>query len=106
MLTPLALNIFARVKRFFRVVPGAIKNHLNVEELRRISLTSLLAGGGIFGVLQAVLQNTSSIVPAPQDAALAGAMLTVLLEVYRRLGQGEDPPRPPNSHSELARMTH
>jgi hypothetical protein len=74
---------------FFAEVPGAIKGHLNIVELIRIAVMALAAGGGIFGLLQAIELNVGQIFPAPADAGLASAVLTLLLEVLRRLGQGQ-----------------
>jgi cobalamin synthase len=85
------------VRDFLGAVPGAVKNHLNTEELARITLTAVVAGGGIFGILEAVMMAAGSIFPAPTDAALAATILAVVLEVFRRLQHGDDPTafRPP-----------
>jgi hypothetical protein len=77
-----------RALRVFEAVPGSLKAHLNVEELARIAVTALAAGGGVFGVLQAVVQSAGTIFPAPADASLAVSVLTTILEVHRRLGHG------------------
>lgn len=87
-------KIYATLVVFFAAVPDALKEHLNTEELGRISLAALAAGGGVFGVLQGVLFNTGTIFPAPADAALAAFLLTTILEVNRRLAQGAEPARP------------
>jgi hypothetical protein len=79
----------SRVVDFFAAVPGAIKNHLNSEELVRISVAALSAGGGVFAVLQALLVHAGEVFPAPADAALATAILTLILEARRRLAQGK-----------------
>jgi hypothetical protein len=76
--------------RFFGPVPGAIKDHLNSAELLRISVAALMAGGGILGILQAILAGVGTIFPAPNDAAAAAFVLTFLLECVRRLSQGHD----------------
>jgi hypothetical protein len=75
---------------FFAAVPGALKNHLNSEELARISVAALAAGSGVFGLLQAILLNSGTIFPSPIEAALATAILTTVLECHRRLGQGRE----------------
>jgi len=83
---------------FFAAVPGALRGHLNVEELARIAVTAVSAGGGIFGVLHAVAADAGVVFPAPPDAALAAALLTMILEGSRRLDQGTShlgPPCPP-----------
>jgi hypothetical protein len=77
------------IRDFFGAVPGALKDHLSTEELLRISITALMAGGGILGLLQAVLLNVGAIFPAPTDAALAAVIVTFLLECSRRLGHGQ-----------------
>jgi hypothetical protein len=98
---------FARVRAFARKsvtyleeVPGSLSGHLNREELVRVSVTALAAGGGLFGLLQALALSAGTIFPAPTDAALAAAVLTAILEVLRRLthGKGGDKkPEPPRA---------
>src|SRR5262249_44423087 len=73
------------LRRFFGPVPEAIKNHLNTAELLRISITAVVAGGGTLGMLQAILTGVGTIFPAPNDAAAATFVLTLLLESLRRL---------------------
>jgi hypothetical protein len=85
------------VCRFWGTVPGSLRNHLNIEELGRITITSLTAGGGLFGLVQALTLTAGLIFPATADAALATAVMTMILETYRRLGQGQEPvPSAPN----------
>ncbi len=76
----IVLGAVASIRKFLAAVPGSIKNHLNIEELARISIAALTAGGGFFGVLQAVVTGASTIFLSPGDAALAVALLTVVLE--------------------------
>jgi hypothetical protein len=83
-------NIFASVRDFLGPAPGAIKKHLNTDELTRITLTAVTAGAGTMALLQAILMNVGSIFPALADAALAAVVLTVLLEALRRLGHGQE----------------
>ncbi len=78
------------VRDLFRAVPNSLKYHLNQEELIRIAIASLGAGGGLFGLLHAIVLNLGSIFPAPGDAGLAAVMLTTILDVLRRLGHGTD----------------
>jgi cobalamin synthase len=80
---------------FFEEVPGSLKGHLNQEELVRVSVTALTAGGGLFGLLQALSLSVGSIFPAPSDAALAAALLTAILEILRRLGHGGETSKSP-----------
>lgn len=84
-------RLLALLRTFFAAVPGSLKDHLNPQELSRISVTAFSAGGGVFGVLQAVAADTATIFPAPADAALAAAVLTTVIEVRRRLAQGQEP---------------
>ena len=96
----LPLRLLDRIDQFLAAVPGALKDHLNAEELARISIAALTAGGGLYGVLQAVTLHVGTIFPAPSDAAFAAAVLTLIMEAYRRLGHGEvsaDTPRRPYS---------
>ncbi|MCA1685771.1 MAG: hypothetical protein LC745_07235 [Planctomycetia bacterium] len=79
------------VCRFWAAVPGSLKNHLNTEELARIMIASLTAGGGLFGLVQAMTLHVGAIFPASGDAALATVVLTMILEAHRRLGQGHEP---------------
>jgi hypothetical protein len=83
-------NLARSVRDFFRAAPNTLKDHLNQEELIRIAIASLGAGGGLFGLLHAIVLNIGSIFPAPGDAALAAVILTAILEVLRRLGHGTD----------------
>lgn len=92
----LCLNGYRYLVCFFAAVPGAIKSHLNAEELVRIAVTALSAGGGVFGILEAVMRSVGLIFPAPSDAGLAAAILTMILESHRRLQHGrncDDHPR-------------
>jgi hypothetical protein len=84
------MNILASVRDFLGPAPGAIKKHLNTDELTRITLTALTAGAGTVALLQAILANVGSIFPAPTDAALAAVFLTFILEALRRLGHGQE----------------
>jgi hypothetical protein len=75
---------------FLSAAPGALKNHLNTEELLRIVVTALGAGGGVFTVFEAVLRSTGRIFPVPSDAAFAAVLLATILEARRRLEHGTD----------------
>ena len=83
------------VCRFWGAAPGALKNHLNTEELARITIASLTAGGGLFGLIEALSLDVAAVFPASGDAALATVVLTILLEGRRRLRQGQEPAFPP-----------
>jgi hypothetical protein len=84
-------NLGPSLRSFLGAAPGALKDHLNTEELTRITLTALTAGGGTLGLLQLLLASVGTIFPAPTDAALAALILTVILESLRRLGHGQEP---------------
>jgi hypothetical protein len=86
----LIVLIFRRIRDFFTAVEGSLKNHLNIEELARIALTALAAGGGVFGLLEALMKQAGVVFPSASDAALAAIVMTVILEGHRRLGQGEE----------------
>lgn len=81
-------KLFDRVISFWAEVPGSVKSHLNIEELSRITIAALAAGGGFYGLSQAIMQNLGTIIPAPGDAALAALFMTTIIESFRRLGQG------------------
>jgi hypothetical protein len=74
---------------FLGAAPNSLKHHLNKEELARVTLTSLGAGSGIYGLLQAIVLSAGLIFPAPIDAALAATILAAILEVLRRLDHGD-----------------
>lgn len=84
-------KVFAAVKSFLAAVPGSLKGHLNSAELIRIGVTALTSGGGVLGLLVALQGAVGTLAPAP-DAALASAVLTVLVEVARRLQHGAPAP--------------
>ena len=81
-------QILGSLLAFFSEVPGSLKNHLNQDELGRVIIASLTAGGGIFGFLQLLVPEVAKLFPDPADAALAGAVLTLILETRRRLSHG------------------
>jgi hypothetical protein len=82
------LGALATIRKFLAAAPGSIKHHLNIQELVRISIAALTTGGGFFGILQAVVTSASTVFLSPGDAALAVGILTVIIEVHRRLGHG------------------
>ena len=80
-------TFLALLSSFFAAAPGAIQAHLNVDEIFRIAVTALLAGGGVYGVLFAEVTHLPQIVK-PADVSAATAVLAALSEIYRRLGHG------------------
>jgi hypothetical protein len=84
----LVSDLASAARGFFGTAPNSLKSHLNKDELVRITITSLATGGGIFGLLQAIVVSAGVIFPAPTDAALAATILAALLDVLRRLGHG------------------
>lgn len=83
------LNL-AAVKSFVAAVPGALKGHLNTEEIGRIVVATAVTAG-VSAIPGALLASVGSIV-APGDVALATALVTLGTEAYRRLGHGALPP--------------
>jgi hypothetical protein len=84
-------SVWISVRDFFAAVPGSLKNHLNVDELARITMTAVTAGSGVFAILETLLHSAGVVFPAPSDAALAAIVLTIILEAHRRLAQGSEP---------------
>lgn len=84
----LLARLLARLARALGPHPQSIKGHVNVEELFRALLTAIFAGGGVQGFLALLAPALPAIFPAPHDAALAGAVLTLILELRRRLNHG------------------
>jgi hypothetical protein len=89
----MVISLCRALRDFFATVPGSLRNHLNTEELYRISVTSLSAGGGVFGLLQAILLGVGTLFPSPTDAALAAFVLATILDSLRRLHHGDSPAR-------------
>ncbi|MGE3820973.1 MAG: hypothetical protein AB7I30_16295 [Isosphaeraceae bacterium] len=79
-----------RCARYLAEAPRSLRNHLNTEELIRVVLAALSTGGGIFGILLAIVATAGSIFPSPADAGLAAAVLTAIIETRRRLGHGTE----------------
>lgn len=84
-------SLKSSVGSFLSEAPGAVAGHLNVPEIKRIALTTVLSSGGVAAVAPALLASVGTVV-APQDAALATALVTVASEVYRRLPHGTPAP--------------
>ncbi len=72
-------------------VPNAIKDHLNVEELVRIAVTSFISAGGSAAVLPALLAHVDLFVD-PTDVGVVTAVLTLIIEIVRRLEHGTELP--------------
>ena len=85
-------KLFLLIRQFLGSVPGAIRGHLNALELIRVVVTALVAGGGVAGVLQALLAAVGTVFIGPGDAAVATTVITLVLEVVRRLGHGQPVP--------------
>ena len=77
------------VVKFAKEAPRSLKGHLNLDELTRVAVASFIAGGGAFGFLDSVVRNIGVIFPAPADAALAVMLITLILDVARRLQHGD-----------------
>lgn len=101
MFTRLKTNVVTNaILKFLGQVPTAVKDHINVQEAVRIAVAAVLAGGGAGGVAFALVSHLPDIVTAG-DLTLATALVTVVVETLRRLGQGSaippNWPRPNNS---------
>jgi hypothetical protein len=79
--------VVRQVLAFFGEVPSSIRDHLNVDEIVRITVAALLAGGGIGGVMAELVTNLPALI-SPTDLGLATASIAAILEIARRLGHG------------------
>ena len=82
----------APLLRYFSAVPGSIRGFINPRELHRSILTALGSGsllGVLILILQSVLAHASSIFPDAGTASLAAIVLTLVLDLLRRQGQGQ-----------------
>ncbi|HEY2157681.1 MAG TPA: hypothetical protein VGH33_18775 [Isosphaeraceae bacterium] len=79
---------------FFASVAGSAKGVLNPEELYRSIITALGSGSALgvaLTILQALLSNVAVIFPNPIVGALATMLLTLVVDLLRRLNQGGKP---------------
>ena len=85
---------------FFASVTDGVKGFLNPEELYRSIITALGSGsalGLVLTVLQALLSNVAVIFPNPIVGALATMLLTLVVDLLRRLNQGGKPTPTPSA---------
>ena len=98
-------TVINKILAFFGPVASSIKGSVNTAEILRVTLTALVSGGGVLGVLAAYQGDLSVILtsPTPVSLALAGYALTFVTDLVRRLNHGTDsrpgpaarlPPRP------------
>lgn len=89
-------NLIVRwVSQFFGSAPDSIRSHLNLNELARVVVASLLSGGGAYEVVLALAESIPRWAD-PADVGLVTAGLVLVLEIWRRLGHGDaTPPVPP-----------
>lgn len=83
-----------QIKAFFSTVAGSTKGFLNAEELYRSILTALGSGstlGLILTVLQMLLAHVTTIFPNPVASGLATMVLTLIVDLLRRINQGNQP---------------
>jgi hypothetical protein len=92
--------VYTALKAFIGPTANSFLGYVNVAELARAVIAAFAAApvsGGAAAVLVAVLSavqaDASGIFPA--DAALAGAVLTFVVDLIRRFGHGEPPPAKP-----------
>lgn len=95
------------IKEFFAAVANSTKGFLNPEELYR-SIVTALGSGSFLGLLltmfQTLLSNVTTIFPNPVSGALATMLLTLVVDLLRRLNQGGKPaptPAPPVAPAKL-----
>ena len=86
-------SVLASLRQYPAAVPGALRGHLNTEELARVTIAAIAIGGGAFSLLNALAIQAGAILPGPADSALAVVVFSIIAESRRRLGHGEDPPR-------------
>jgi hypothetical protein len=82
------------IKDFLAKVSNSSKGILVTEELFRSILTSLGSGsiiGLVLTVLQTVLANTATIFPNPLVGSLATMLLTLVVDLVRRMNHGTIP---------------
>lgn len=82
------------IKEFFASVANSTKGLLNAEELFRSIVTAFGSGssmGIILTLLQTVLAHVAMIFPNPAVSALATTLLTLVVDLLRRLNQGGKP---------------
>jgi hypothetical protein len=83
---------------FFASVTDSVKGFLNPEELYRSIITALGSGsalGLVLTILQALLSNVAVIFPNPIVGGLATMLLTLVVDLLRRLNQGGKPAATP-----------
>ena len=89
-------TIINKIIAFFGPVANSIKGSVNTAEILRVTLTALVSGGGVLGVLAAYQGDLSTILtsPTPVSLAVAGYALTFVTDLVRRLNHGTTPPLP------------
>jgi hypothetical protein len=80
-----------KILNFFKEVPGSIKGYLNSQELIRILFLTLAAGGGMEMMLSSLRASMNQLMVNPQNAAWVSAVIVALMEINRRLKQGDLP---------------
>ena len=83
-----ATLIIRSILSFLGTAPDALKGHLNVNELVRIVVTTGLATGSAYEVFKALAGSIDTWV-APGDVGLVTAVCVLVIEVWRRLRQGD-----------------
>ena len=89
--------MFNLLKKFFAAVADTKKGILIPEELLRSILTSLGSGSMIglaLTVFQSLLTNAGVIFPNPLVGGVVTVVLTLVIDLIRRLNQGPTPPTP------------
>jgi hypothetical protein len=85
------------LKNFLAAVDGTKKGILVPEELIRSIITSLGSGsliGLVLTVLTTIQANTALIFPNPAVGSVATVVITLVIDLLRRLNHGPDPVKP------------
>lgn len=80
-----------KLLNWFKAVPDSIKGYLNTQELLRVFFLTLAAGGGMNMMLSTIRTSLNQILVNPENAAWVSAVIVALIEINRRLKQGNDP---------------
>lgn len=91
------LSIFSLLASFWGPTQDAIKKYLSVSELLRTTLTALVGGGGVLGILVAIQAHLGVIVLDPQLGTTAGVVLFFLIDCIRRFDHEAAPKPVPKS---------
>jgi hypothetical protein len=91
-----AVSILSKIVALLGPAANSIKGHVNTKELLRVTITALISGGGLLGVLTAYSGDLSSLVigVTPPVLSIIGFILTFVIDLVRRLNHGAPAPAP------------